>query len=171
MVREGPQRLEPLEVTAESPKPRGIDREGFEDRRRLGFGKFIDSTELRRSEHRRVSDILRGLPGVRIVRFRECDRSASNRCGPIEERAATGRGDTSFYRLGGRDEYCWMSVIWDGHPLYWSGSGTSPPDLGRLMRVADLEAIEIYRSAGEAPTEYSGASGACGVILLWSRRG
>ncbi len=171
MVREGPQELEPLEVTAGSPKPTGIGREGFEERRRLGFGKFIDSTELRRSENRRVPDMLRAVPGVRIVRFRECERNSPNRCGPVEERAATGRGDTSLYRRSGRDEYCWMSVIWDGHPLYWSSSGTSPPDLGRLMRVAEIHAIEIYRSAGEAPTEYSGASGQCGVILLWSRRG
>jgi len=63
MVREGAQQLDPVEVKALPAAPRGIWREGFEERRRIGFGKFIDSTELRRNEQRRASDLLRGIPG------------------------------------------------------------------------------------------------------------
>ena len=41
MIRESAQPLAPVEVTGATP--RGIGREAFEERRRLGFGDFIDS--------------------------------------------------------------------------------------------------------------------------------
>jgi hypothetical protein len=168
MVREGAQQLDPVEVKALPAAPRGIGREAFEERRRMGFGRFIDSTELRRNEQRRASDLLRGIPGVRMVRYRECDPPRSSRCGPVEERAASGRGTTSMTQ---RSETCWMSVILDGSVLYRSGSFSPPPDFSRDFRLTSLESIEVYRSSSEVPTEYGGTSAACGVILLWSRRG
>ncbi|MFN2316092.1 MAG: carboxypeptidase-like regulatory domain-containing protein, partial [Gemmatimonadales bacterium] len=42
--------LDPIEVIGETPRPRGDGLEAFEERRRMGFGRFIDSTEMRRSE-------------------------------------------------------------------------------------------------------------------------
>lgn len=168
MVREGVQQLDPVVVTERPRAPRGVGREAFEERRARGFGKFIDSTELRRSENRRVSDMLRALPGLKIVRFRECQDPVNQRgCEPVKERAASGRGAISIV---GRTEACWMSVMLDGVPLYQSGSSSPPPDLGKDVRVADLESIEVYRSAAETPTEFGGAAAACGVLLLWSRR-
>jgi hypothetical protein len=167
LVRQGVQQLDPLEVTAAPARPRGIGREALEERRRMGFGRFIDSTDLRRMEHRRVSDVLRGIPGLNLVRFSDCPPSQG--C-MVEERAASGRGETSMFR-GGRDTYCWMTVYLDGAYLYRSGGIGKPPDFSRDIRVAALESIEIYRSASEAPPEFSGAVGGCGVIVLWSRRG
>ncbi|MGH7560296.1 MAG: TonB-dependent receptor plug domain-containing protein [Gemmatimonadales bacterium] len=170
LVRESIQQLVPIEVTGDPARPRGIGREAFEERRRLGFGRFIDSTELRRNEHRRLSDVLRTIPGVNLVRFQDCADGPRRRCGPMELRAASGRGETSMIRSRGR-EYCWMSIILDGASLYTSASSSPPPDLSRDIYIADLESVEVYRSASEAPVEFSGASGQCGVIVLWSRRG
>ena len=166
LVPLGTQQLDPVEVKAMPAAPRGIGREAFEERRKLGFGKFIDSAEMRRSELRRTSDLLRGIPGVNMVRFREC--TTSRTCGPTEERAASGRGWRS---LRARNEYCWMSVILDGSPLYQDSGSRPPPDFSRDFSVASLESIEIYRSSSEVPTEYGGTSAQCGVIVLWSRRG
>ena len=169
LVPQGVQRLEELDVTGRVPAPRGIGREAFDERRKLGFGKFIDSAEMRRSEVRRPSDMLRGIPGVNVVRFRECEDS--RRCGPVEERAASSRGMQSMVMMArpGMD-YCWMSVLLDGNPLYLSGSSRPPPDFSRDFRVSDLESVEIYRSSAEVPTEYGGTAAQCGVIVLWSRR-
>ena len=140
----------------------------------MGLGKFIDSTELRRREHSRVSDVLRGIPGLNLVKFRPCPRG-SYLCEPEEFRAASGRGEVSLGRMyrDPEDAYCWMSVILDGSYLYRSGSGRSgrPPDFGKDFRVADLESIEVYRSSAELPPEFGGTSGACGTVVLWSRRG
>lgn len=43
----------------------GVGVEGFEDRKRLGFGRFIDSTTLRANEHRDLATVL-SLAGVEV---------------------------------------------------------------------------------------------------------
>jgi hypothetical protein len=62
-IRKSAFELAPLEVTA-SAVPVGL--EGFEERRRSGFGRFFDWTQLRKEEHRRTSDLFYGIPGVRV---------------------------------------------------------------------------------------------------------
>ena len=171
MVREGVQTLDSVTVTGKVTRGVGLGREAFEERRAMGFGRFIDSEELRRSEHRSVSDMFRALPGVNIVRFQEClDPITRRRCSPIEDRVASGRGVRSINPTNGA-EYCWMSVYMDGSPLYLNGSSMKVPDFRRDVRVAELEMIEVYRSAAEAPGQYSDTTGGCGVVLLWTRRG
>jgi hypothetical protein len=161
LVRETAQQLEPIETRAAPAAPRGIGVEAFEERRRLGFGKFIDSAELRRSGNRRLTDLLRGVPGVRMV-YHIDDPS---RPWEFEWRAASGRKQNA----GG--EPCWMSVVLDGAPIYRSGSLSRPPNFHReLFEVSSLEAVEVYRSPAEVPQEYGGSSEQCGLLLLWSRR-
>lgn len=161
LVRETAQQLEPIETRAVPDAPRGIGVEAFEERRRLGFGKFIDSTELRRSEGRRLTDLLRGVPGVRLMYYVEDPA----RPWVFEWRAAAGRKESPD------GTPCWMSVVLDGAPIYRSGSLSRPPNFHReLFEVSSLEAIEVYRSPAEVPQEYGGSSEQCGLILLWSRR-
>lgn len=171
LVRQSVQQLDSVTVRgAPSTVGVGLGREAFEERRSRGFGRFIDTAEMRRSEHRKVSDLFRGMSGVNIVRFRECLVPPNRNCSPIEERASSGRGVKSMMPAPGRDDYCWMSVMLDGRALYLSGSGMKVPDLSRDIEVRDLDLVEVYRSAGETPGEFSGAAAACGVILLWSKR-
>jgi hypothetical protein len=60
--------LDPIEVTGrpETRRPRGIGVEAFEERRRMGFGRFIDSTMLRQNEYRRLSELLQRA-GVEVA--------------------------------------------------------------------------------------------------------
>jgi len=59
--------LDPIVVEGKPPPPpRGIGRDAFEERRRLGFGQFIDSTVIRRSEHLSLPDLLRRDTSVYI---------------------------------------------------------------------------------------------------------
>ena len=161
LVREGAQQLEPIETRAAPAAPRGVGVEAFEDRRRLGLGKFIDSSELRRAEGRRLTDLLRSVPGVRMMYY--VDDPA--RPWVFEWRAAAGRKESAD------GTPCWMSVVFDGSPIYRSGSLSRPPDFHRdLFELAGLEAVEVYRSPAEVPQEYGGASEQCGLMLLWSRR-
>jgi hypothetical protein len=69
LLREGIARLDPVEVTARPERPLPMGRDAFEVRRRLGFGKFIDSAEMRRADGRRLSEVLRRT-GVRMVNFK-----------------------------------------------------------------------------------------------------
>lgn len=156
--------LEPLVVTAKPAAPRGLGVEAFEERRKLGFGKFIDSTDLRRNEHLPLLSLLDRLQGIGFGRY------------PGELGAVVA---VSRRRSGPMGEPCYMTVFLDGVQLYigqapgLGGVDTErrpPPDLKRFD-VASLEAVEVYRGAGELPIEFGGTGSACGAIVLWTRRG
>jgi hypothetical protein len=162
-------RLEPIVVTGTPDRPRGIGREAFEERRKLGFGKFMDSTELRHRGYARMSDVLTSM-GVYMIQNQ--DKVSDGARGPLEMRAASTRrrgGDLA----GGP---CWMGVILDGVTLYKAVStghvsNFPPPDFRKDFAVDYIEAIEVYRSASEVPMEFGGNSASCGVIVLWTTRG
>jgi hypothetical protein len=159
LVRQQAQMLDSIVTTGSMPAPRGAGLEAFEHRRKLGFGKFIDSTELRRSEGRKLMDLLRAVQGVKLTYYVEDPL----RPWEYEWRLASGRSV-------GADGYCWMSVVMDGAPIYRSGSRSRPPDFRReAFQVASLEAVEIYRSPAEVPLEYGGPAEECGLLLLWTR--
>ena len=155
MVREAAQRLEPLEVAGEVKKPRGIGREGFEERRALGFGKFIDSTELRRSEHVRLADVLR-RSSVEVLRMPDPRTAPQVRFIYVA---------ASKQRRG-----CLMQVMLDGSPVYLPNSTSKPPIDLNTFDVASLESVEVYASGGRTPLEFSGAGAECGTVVLWTRR-
>lgn len=136
--------LEEIDVTGWSMRGMGIGREAFEERRARGFGIFVDSTVLRRYEHRDLGDILRGHPGITIS-----DRQRGG--GYI---ISAGRGATR----------CAVQMYLDGMPLPRNQSTA-------IASVGSLEAVEVYRSSAETPLEYGGPRANCGVVLLWTRRG
>jgi hypothetical protein len=151
--------LDPIIVKA--PTPGGEGRDGFEERRKLGFGRFYDSLMLRKSEHLRLNDVLRrqGLVEVRSY--------------PLPENL---KAWIAFnpYRLSplGGGLNCPMQVYYNGTKVGEGGSQARPDrwvDL-TLFDVASLESIEVYRSAAQVPGMYSGPTADCGVILLWSRQ-
>ena len=160
------QELEPVVVTEHAKQPRGIGVESFEERRRLGFGRFIDSAMIRRSEHLRVSDVLeRVQSGIRLI------DTGDGIHGPNAHHlwAASSRRPSAVWQ-----RHCWMQVIVDGVVLYSSANANpmnEPPDFRRDFQVASFQAIEIYRSAAETPIEFGGPGADCGTIVLWSRRG
>ena len=155
--------LEPIEVTGRPSAPRGIGLEAFEERRRLGFGKFIDSTELRRADNRRLGDVLARIPGLKVMQFRE--QLPGGTPGPLELRVASSRKSGL-----GVEGPCWMSVVLDGVFIYRSESSGRPPDFLREFSASGMQAVEVYRSEAETPLEFGGATAACGTVVMWSRR-
>ena len=153
--------LDPITVTAKPAAPRGLGLEAFEERRKLGFGKFIDSATLRRNEHQRLPALLDRLQGIGFTVVDKGIVAVSRR------------------RFGPMGEPCYMAVVLDGSVIYSSvapglgggggGAGRSPPDL-KMFDVASLTAVELYRGGGEVPIEFGGAGAACGVLVLWTRR-
>jgi hypothetical protein len=137
--------LAPLEVTASSIPP-GL--QDFEERRLNGLGKFIDWTVLRKSEHRRLSDLLRGVPGVNI-RY--------------------DRGKGLWYIASARED-CPMQIYHDGVLIYRPSPTNQLPPAVDYWEPTDLDAIEVYRGPSETPARYEGTGGKCGTVLLWSRR-
>jgi hypothetical protein len=156
--------LPEVEVTAEAPPaPGGVGAEGFEERRRLGFGTFLDSTALARRESLRLGDVLAQVNGIVVAR------------------QGTQAVALSARQVGNSGERCAMAVWLDGVRIFapdapamasaLAGPSVSsgPPDLNFLM-VHQVAAIEVYRSAAETPVEYGGTKAACGTIMIWTRR-
>lgn len=134
--------LEPLVVTARPRRSPALA--GFYERlqRRAG-GHFITREEIERRRPTLTTDLLRTLPGVRL--------------------ALRPPGGGYHVLLRGN---CMPTVFIDG-----AGGPMHGWTIDDLARPLDLEGIEIYPSMAEAPVEYTGLRGGCGVILLWTRRG
>ena len=149
--------LDPIVVTAR--EPRGEGREAFEERRRLGFGKFYDSTMMRKSEHLRLMDLLRRQGGTEPKTTVVDGQPAVVAFNP-------------YRRSPGGQLNCPMQVYYNGVKVGEGGQHANSRrwfDLG-LFDIASLESVEVYRSAGQVPGIYSGPTADCGVILLWSRQ-
>lgn len=147
-----PEMLDPIVVEARQLKVHLI-RAGFYDRQRRGFGRFLTREQIDRKNAVQFSDLLRGIPGVRLVP------------GPF----GTFRPLFSRASISGRlrGEGCRAAVYLDG--ISW-GVGGGGIEVDDLVRPGDVEAIEIYSNALEAPGRYAGPSARCGVILIWTRR-
>lgn len=157
--------LPEVAVTAEAPRaPRGIGLEAFEERRAKGFGRFLDSTDLRRRELLRLGDVLATQTGIVIWR---------------DPRTGMSARALSATRVDNEGNRCPMSVWLDGVQIYsppgppgtrGGGYSAEPPDLNTLL-VHQIAAIEIYRSGADTPMEYGGTNAGCGTLILWTKRG
>ena len=137
--------LDPITITAE-PVVRHLVRAGYYERQyRSAGGLFLGPDHIeKRSSARRVSDLLRGLPGVGV-----------DQAGNVVLRGmVSGMGA------------CGSPVV------YLDGivSSVGNEDL-RILDPFDMEAIEVYRRPSEIPAQYGGSTRGCGVILLWTKRG
>ena len=138
-------------INVDAKVPRGEGREGFEERRRLGFGKFYDSLELRRSEHLRLDDLLRRQGGVEVRQL------------PTPEKPWV-----AFHP----NRLCPMQVYYNGSKIGEGGRFAEYLhwfDL-KTFSISSLESVEVYRSAAQVPGIYGGPTADCGVILLWGRQ-
>lgn len=149
--------IAPLTVTARRQPRRlaSLDASGFYLRERAGGGgRFLRREDIERRRPMVVSDVLRGLPGVRMTRM-----------GQNGMRHVTfSRHEMTSYA----NPVCLPRVYRDGAPLFVSFSEESLDD---LVLPEELEAIEVYSGPATTPAQYGGASNACGVIVLWTRQG
>jgi hypothetical protein len=117
---------------------------GFEQRRVLGFGRFMDQDEIEKRHASKTTDLFRGLPGVHLT--------------PLP------RGMGMVLQLRKGAGFCQPVLLVDGLPL-----GDSRQSLDLLMDSSMIEAIELYPSVSTAPVQYR--SGDCGVVLFWMKHG
>jgi hypothetical protein len=137
--------MDTLEVIARSEDERG--REGFERRRLMHDGVFLDSAYLDRRGGLRLADLVVDVPGL------------STWAGPYGRFARTNRG----WR-------CMVPLI-DGRRVP-TGEGRV---LDQMIYPSDVVAMEVYREFDEVPAEYriharQGSNQApCGVYVYWTR--
>jgi hypothetical protein len=120
--------------------------QAFEERRRAGFGRFITPAELRKNEHRKMTDLIRAL-GVQVL----CNRSAPFQTSP------------PCYAVSTRAGTCALDVFYDGILF----RDPQQRDLERIF-TTEVGAVEVYNGA-TTPPQYNGRGSGCGVVLFWTR--
>ncbi|HEX8244084.1 MAG TPA: carboxypeptidase regulatory-like domain-containing protein [Longimicrobium sp.] len=137
--------ITPLTVTARTQPARStrLEREGFYERQRMGFGVFRTREEIMRRLPTRTSELARGIAGVAVV-------------------PGQGTRWTIFItRTGAR---CVPKIVVDNLTV-------GMRDLDSVIQPQDVQGIEVYRGPSEVPARYMGGGSVCGLILIWSRIG
>jgi hypothetical protein len=128
---------------------------GFYTRRRMGGGgTFLDRSDVERRSARLLSDMMRGVAGVRVVSLGSQMRYVSAHFRRLSQNV-----DDQSAGL------CDMMLYIDGQPF--QGDATAAD---ARVRMTEVVGIEVYVSAASVPREFAGQSAACGVIVIWLGR-
>lgn len=138
---------------------------GFEERRARGGGQFITREELEKPAGRKMADVLRRVPGMRIMTD---PRSRG------ESFAITSRGAIT---MRGSNPTCYVHVYVDDVAVF-SGTDRQPRSSGGVdqryninsLSPPEIEAIEYYAGGASVPAKYNRTGSACGVLLIRTRR-
>jgi hypothetical protein len=140
----------PIEVEGITVRATSRDRfrlmDGLKWRMERGISdNYILAEELEARGYPPLADAFQGRAGVRVQGSGLWRRVLFPRCGePL--------------------------VFLDGVKVHKPGSGTPMYVLSEVTSM-DVEAIEIYKGPAQTPPEFSGSDGACGAIVIWTKRG
>lgn len=129
-------------VTVESPTlgARDARLRGFYERRAAGFGRFVAREDIEKRDPGDSRDLLRGMPGVRVV------------------------GNRIQMASGMSSPNCRVQYFLDGIHILAPAA-----DFLVQFRPRDLEGLEVYRRPAETPLAFSRGGAECGVIAIWTR--
>ncbi len=130
---------------------------GFEDRRKMGIGTFIDRATLDKFSHMRTGNLLRSrVPGLFVV------QGPAGRAWATSTRSVSGPGGAL---KAGR---CYLDVYLNGAMVYNSKSQMPLFDLNSVM-PEQLESVEVYVGTSQIPAQFNKTGGGCGVMVIWMR--
>ena len=121
------------------------DLAGFNQRRKLGFGRFITRADIEKKRPLRFTDLLRATPGLRIV--------------------ATGGMDYAIVAShGGMSGGACQPLVFINGTLLANTDG-----IDMMVEPQEIAAVEIYNGVGETPPQFRGGmKGECGSIAIWT---
>lgn len=128
--------------------PRNPRLEAFQERKaHNNGGRFLTREDIAKSGARTMSDIMRLTPGMRTNRDRFGRATFQARNSSIS---------------------CPMKLFVDGLETALYGAS-----LDDVVRVQDIEAMEVYHGVASVPPEFSGnnfkGNAACGALVIWTR--
>jgi hypothetical protein len=163
-----PETLERVNVTAKQPT--GIaefDQRLLERTRGTGSGFFVTAAEIEQRRPSKLSHMLGEFPSI------ECKRpNKDGRCFLV--------GNRMVVKPGGRGyDPCVITVYLDAIRLNPMTSSTIKDgfvegqfvDLDAVITPESVAGVEYYPSGNRTPPKFQALTGACGVLLIWSRRG
>ena len=115
----------------------------FNERRRLGVGHFLDSTDIAKGPGTRMSEKLRHLPGLSIYcRSTECTLSSTRGQSSLSQRCTVGVG------IDG--------ALVGGFNINW-------------LQPSEVAAVEWYAGPAQMPARFNTTRNACGFLMIWTR--
>ena len=181
-----PQPLPAVPVTASTELVRSAKLREFDRRRSNGIGRFLTESDLEKDQYRKLSDVLRKLPGITFSRAKGMVGVS-----PLAEFAVSSRGSATIEHISpifGRN--CPIAIWLDGVPVYRGldraaappafGSRTpalpntpgridEPPfDINSIM-TQHIAAIEFYAGPATMPPELNATQGTCGALVIWTK--
>ncbi|HJQ10344.1 MAG TPA: hypothetical protein VJ840_04865, partial [Gemmatimonadaceae bacterium] len=120
-----------------------LDKVGFNQRKKSAYGYFLDADRISKMHAFYVSDLLRMVPGLRVV------------YGPRGEPVVT----TGRAALHPCVNY-WV----DDMPFV----EMEPGDVNSFISGSEVVAVEVYQ-AGTVPAQYVRPGTACTTIVMWTK--
>jgi Carboxypeptidase regulatory-like domain len=118
------------------------DRNGFQQRRRMGFGRFFDENDIRRRQPFDVFSLLQQTAFLRVET----------------------RGFDRRVLMNAHGESCTPQLYLNGVSM----PSDLLADLDFLVRPEEIGGMEVYTSPVQTPAQFRGFSG-CGAIVFWTR--
>jgi Outer membrane cobalamin receptor protein len=143
--------------------------EGFEDRRLHGVGSYITRARFEKERDRKTSDILRSLPGLRVVTMTGGDAAVASARSDGQLGTASKGGDASD-KARGAGKACYVQIFVDGVRVFAPAPGAPLFNINTLTPNV-IEGVEYYRGPAETPVQYTTSQSECGTLLIWTRRG
>ncbi len=119
--------------------------QGFDQRKKSGFGYFYDSDALNKRDATFMSDLLRSTPGITVTP------------GQLSGDKVTMRGSSG-------PGTCVPAVYLNGAPAYMEDG-----NLDAIVNTQDIVAMEVYTRTGSMPIQFQQQNG-CGSIVIWTGR-
>jgi hypothetical protein len=124
----------------------------FEERRKLGFGRFLTQDVMEKATGRSLSDVLAGrIPGLR-----------STSLGGTQRAMVSTRGALNMQRP---TRPCLVQVIVDGMIRY---NGNQEPFNINGIEPMNVAGIEYYTTS-QTPVQFNGTGTPCGTLVVWTR--
>lgn len=137
----------------------GLELAGFFERRTREHGIFFTREQIEERKPVSTVDLFVGLPEVRVLTLFGIRRAV----------ILVGSRSLSFLAPDEDPlQQCYPTVWIDDKP-YFSLGAKDPVFLDELVGPSEIAALEIYQTTARIPVQYN-LQGACGVIVIWTRR-
>jgi hypothetical protein len=136
-------------------------RNGFEERRRTGQGRYLTQIDIERRNPVSMTQLLRAIPGIRIDRMIIQGAIITDSTGVVASQTTT--SDAKIRIRGSTDDWCYPAIYIDGQYM----RELDADDLDGWMRPEGVLGIEVYAGIS-APLEFQPGMTGCGTIVIWT---
>lgn len=164
--------LDRVDVTAEKGAGNwAIKLTEFEERRKLGIGKFVGAEDFEKGDGRPVSSLLlQRVSGLQAIQSNGRRWLATSGRSPKMFGAAAGAVTGTMEKI---PPACYMQVVVNGRVEYNGTPGQAMYDIDAL-NSKDIIGVEIYSTA-TTPSQYNATRGqnmsSCGTVVIWTKGG